>query len=110
VAGDRATTVRDVIGLASARFGIDAPAIVAPRLLDEALAQPMGEAQRRALDRARVYFPYFALRVRFDDRSTRQALAGAGVHAPPLADYFDALMDYAERESWGRAAELSVAA
>jgi thioester reductase-like protein len=110
VAGQQASTVRDIIDLASARFGIEAPAIVPPRLLDEALARPMGDAQRRALERARVYFPYFALRVRFDDRTTRDALAGSGVQTAPLADYFDALMDYAERESWGRSAQLSVAA
>jgi long-chain acyl-CoA synthetase len=110
VAGRHASTVREVIGMAAERFGLPEPALVAPEVLDEALARPMGEAQRRALDRARVYFPYFALRVRFDDRWARRALAPAGVAAAPLHSYFDTLMDYAERAEWGRRAAVPAAA
>jgi long-chain acyl-CoA synthetase len=101
VAGEHASTVREVIELAARRFGLPAPAIVDPALLDEALARPMTAAQRQSLDRARVFFPYFALGVRFDDRWTRAILTPAGVRAERLDGYFDMLMDYAQRAAWG---------
>ena len=91
-----------MIDLAAARFGVPAPAIVDPHVIDEALARPLAEPQRRALERARVYFPYFRLGVRFDDRWARSLLAPAGIAAAPLPSYFDTLMDYAQRVAWGR--------
>jgi long-chain acyl-CoA synthetase len=102
VAGEHASTVREVIDMAARRFGIAAPAVVSPGLLDEALARPMTAPQRRALEQARLYFPYFALRVRFDDRWARGILAPQGMAAEPLDGYFDTLMDYAQRAAWGR--------
>jgi long-chain acyl-CoA synthetase len=102
VAGEHASTVREVIELAARRFGVPAPTIVEPRLLDEALARPLTAGQRRTLEQARRYFPYFALQVRFDDRWARGVLAPQGVAAEPLDGYFDALMDYAQRAAWGR--------
>jgi thioester reductase-like protein len=104
VAGRHASTVAEVIDLAAARFGVPAPAIVEPRVLDEALARPMSESQLRALEQARVYFPYFRLGVRFDDRWARSLLEPAGIVATPLPDYFGTLMDYAQRAGWGREA------
>jgi thioester reductase-like protein len=104
VAGEHASTVREVIDLAAARFGLPAPAIVDPVLLDEALARPMSALQRQSLARARVFFPYFALGVRFDDRWARAILGLAGVRAEPLDGYFDRLMDYAQHAAWGRPA------
>jgi hypothetical protein len=80
------------------------PEVVAPDLLTQALAGPLTDAQRGALDRARVYFPYFALRVRFADARTRALLEPAGVATERLDAYFPALMDYAVRADWGRAA------
>lgn len=102
VAGQHASTVAEVIDLAAARFGVPQPAIVDPRVIDEALARPMSEPQRRALEQARVYFPYFRLGVRFDDRWARSILEPASVRATPLPAYFDTLMDYAQRAAWGR--------
>jgi thioester reductase-like protein len=108
VAGEHASTVAEVIELASARFGVPAPAIVDPSVLDEALGRPMTVAQRTALDRARVFFPYFALGVRFDDRWARAILEPAGISAGPLSGYFGNLMDYAERTAWGGRPGLTV--
>jgi thioester reductase-like protein len=101
VAGEHASTVAEVIDLAAARFGVPAPEIVDPQVIDDALARPMGEAQRRALEQARIFFPYFRLGVRFDDRWARGVLAPRGVTAEPLAAYFDTLIDFAQRAAWG---------
>ena len=114
VAGRHASTVAEVIDLAAARFGVPAPAIVDPAVIDEALARPMSEPQRRTLEQARIFFPYFRLGVRFDDRWARTVLAPAGVATEPLAGYFDTLMDYAQGAAWGgrtaRTAALTVPA
>jgi thioester reductase-like protein len=108
VAGEHASTVAEIIELAAARFGVPAPAVVDPGVLDEALGRPMSDAQRTALHRARSYFPYFALGVRFDDRWARGVLKPAGISAEPLRGYFGNLMDYAERAAWGGRAGLTV--
>ena len=79
VAGDQATTVREVIDLAAFRFGVPAPVIVSPSLIEDALAGPLTPSQRQALEQARRYFPYFALRVRFDDRWARALLRPHGI-------------------------------
>jgi thioester reductase-like protein len=102
VAGEHASTVGEVIDLAAGHFGLPAAEVVAPETLDHAPAGPLRPEQQRALDRARVLFPYFRVRVRFDDRRSRDQLRAAGVGAEPLASYFPALMAYAERADWGR--------
>lgn len=102
VAGRHASTVAQVIDMAAARFGVPEPAIVDPKVIDEALARPMSEPQRRALEQARIFFPYFRLGVRFDDRWARQILEPSGIAAAPLPTYFGTLMDYAQRSAWGR--------
>jgi thioester reductase-like protein len=101
VLGEHASTVAEVIDLAAARFGVPAPEIVDPRVIEEALQRPMGKAQRRALEQARIFFPYFRLGVRFDDRWARGILEPRGVACAPLDTYFDTLIDFAQREAWG---------
>ena len=60
------------------------------------------EARRRALRRSEAYFPYFAMRIRYDDESARAALAPRGIEAPSLRSYFDRLMEFARTAEWGR--------
>jgi thioester reductase-like protein len=108
VAGEHASTVGEVIELAASRFGVPAPEVVAPAVIDEALAAPMGDAQRRALEQARIYFPYFRLGVTFDDRWARGILEPAGIAAEPLAGFFDTIVDYAQRAAWGRPSALTM--
>ena len=81
-----------------AAFGVPEPELVSPETVEADVdTATLTDAQRRVLDRARVYFPYFGLRVRFDDRQTRAVLDPMGVRNEPLHHYFDALMDYAQR-------------
>jgi thioester reductase-like protein len=108
VAGSHASTVAEVIDLAAARFGVPAPEIVDPAVIDEALARPLSAQARRALEQARVYFPYFRLGVRFDDRWARGALAPAGVATEPLSGYFDTLIDFAQQAAWGGRSPLTL--
>jgi hypothetical protein len=61
-----------------------------------------GERQRRALRRTEALFPYFSMRVRFDDQRARSRLEPAGIRAPSPDSYFHRLLDFAVSARWGR--------
>ena len=105
-AGEHATSVGELIDLAAAYFGRRAPRLLPPRLYRR-IAHPMlvrraDDRSRRALQRSEVFFPYFAMRVRYDTAWARAALAPQGVGPPPLREYFERLMDFAVATNWGR--------
>jgi long-chain acyl-CoA synthetase len=85
VAGESATTMRELAGLAAARAGRAVP--------------PFGPAP----ENFGALAPYFDVHARFDDARARAVLAPAGIAPGRIADYFDALVDYAQRARWGRA-------
>lgn len=105
-AGASATNVAELVELACRRFERRRPDIVSPERFATEIAPVVeaegSSAQRQALAQSEVYFPYFAMRMRFDDRRARALLAPSGVEAPPLASYFDRLMDYATAARWGK--------
>jgi thioester reductase-like protein len=106
VAGDRATTVDRLRDRAARLLRRRPPRIVSPelyrRLLHPMLVRFTGERTRRALRRTETLFPYFSMRVRFDDRRARARLGKAGLRAPALESYFDRLLGFAVRTRWGR--------
>src|SRR3954454_23087291 len=106
VAGPRASTVGEIVELASANAGRRAPRLLRPRLyrnlIHPVLVRTGPERRRRALRRSEVFFPYFAMAVDYDDERTRSALKPAGIEPPPLRSYFDRLMDFARLAEWGR--------
>jgi long-chain acyl-CoA synthetase len=106
VAGRRATSVGELVALAAARVDRAAPLVLPPSLygglLHPVLKRRAPEPRRRALERMETFFPYFAMDVTYDDRRTCAALAPSGIEAPPIASYFDRLMDFAERSHWGK--------
>ncbi len=60
------------------------------------------ERSRRALTRSEVFFPYFAMRVHYDNRRTRVALRASGIRTAPLRTYFVRLLEFALAAQWGR--------
>jgi thioester reductase-like protein len=94
VAGRNATTVGRLLDLASAQFGRRPPAVLPP-IAYRRLLHPWLRRKYTGLQRMEVYFPYFSMRVRFDDRRLGPA--------PPVEDYFHRLVGFAERARWGRA-------
>ncbi len=88
VAGDDAVTNRELAGMAAGAFGRHPPLFVAA-----------GEDPRTE-QRAGVFVPYFRSRLLFDAQRGR----ALGFRAPPLAEYFPLLMDYAHQARWGKAA------
>ncbi len=105
-AGAKASTVGEIVELASAESGRAAPRVVHPELYRRALhpllVRTGSERRRRALRRSEVYFPYFAVDGGFEAETTRAALAPKGIEAPPLRAYFDRLMAFARAAEWGK--------
>jgi nucleoside-diphosphate-sugar epimerase len=89
VAGAEAAYVEDLSEMACTHFDRPRPPY----------AQTGGSAGAAADQHGAVYLPYFDMEVVFDDRNTREHL---GLVAPPLASYFDTLMDYADAAKWGK--------
>jgi long-chain acyl-CoA synthetase len=106
-AGSSASSVGEVVELATAFF--DRPA---PRLLDPSLyrrvVHPLllrlsqDERQRRALRSSEAFFPYFAGKTSFDERRARVALRRERLSPPPLSSYFRRLVEFALAADWGR--------
>jgi hypothetical protein len=106
VSGRQATTIDRLVRLASAHLRRRRPPVVPSmpyrRLVHPLLVRRGDERRRRALRRIEVFFPYFTMRVRFDDRRARSRLEPAGISVPPLDRYFDRLIAFAQRAGWGR--------
>jgi long-chain acyl-CoA synthetase len=106
VAGDRASTVGEVVELACEHLDAKRPRLLPPRLYRRTLHQVLlrfGDARRRRrLRRSEQFFPYFDMKVGYDDAEARRALAPHSIEAPPLASYFERLIGYALAAEWGR--------
>jgi long-chain acyl-CoA synthetase len=105
-AGDRASSVGELIEMATDYLDRPAPPVLPPRLyrrvLHPLLKRRSSGPRRRALERSETFFPYFEMRVRYDDARTREALAPLGIEPPPLPSYFGRLMRFAQAARWGR--------
>ena len=93
VAGRNATTVGRLLEMSSEELGRSEPAVLSPRMYRR-WVHPWLRRKHRGLRRMEVYFPYFAMRVRFDDRRL-----GPG---PRVEGYFHLLVRYAQAAGWGR--------
>jgi thioester reductase-like protein len=93
VAGRNATTVGRLLDLASARLGRRPPAVLPPTAYRR-LLHPWLRRKYSGLRRMEVYFPYFSMRVRFDDRRLGPA--------QPVEGYLNRLIAFAEEARWGR--------
>jgi thioester reductase-like protein len=105
-AGAHASSVGEVIELATTFFKRPVPRLIEPALYQRVhplLVRSAGsERSRRALIRSEVFFPYFAMRVGFDNRRARVALRSSGIAPTPLENYFERLMQFALAAEWGR--------
>jgi thioester reductase-like protein len=107
VAGRSATTVGRLVELAAGYFRRRPPRLLPPavyrRLIHPLLVRLRRGRPRDALKKSEVYFPYFSMRVRYDDRRARSHLEPAGIRVTPVESYFDRLADFATRSRWGKA-------
>jgi thioester reductase-like protein len=105
-AGDRASSVGELLELSAEYFGRRRPRVIPPalyrRLAHPLLLRRADERRRKALTASEVFFPYFAMRVRYDTTNADAGLAETGIRVPMLRDYFAQLMDYAVAVDWGK--------
>lgn len=108
VSGARAATAGDILDACAKHFGKRPPRLMPLGLYMHTLHHVVVRAyrgkRRRRIKQAGVYLPYFSMRQTFGDERTRALLEPAGITAPPLMDYFEALLSYAIKSEWGRAA------
>jgi long-chain acyl-CoA synthetase len=100
-AGSRASSVGELLELASRYFGRPPPRVLAPDDFAE-YAKTITGVQRSALGQSAVYFPYFAVSTEFDNSKARGLLEPAGISVSPLAGYLERLLDFATRSRWGK--------
>jgi thioester reductase-like protein len=105
-AGPAATTVGELLELSARYFARRPPVAIPPALYRRAIHPVLklrSSPKRRALlEASEVFFPYFAMRVRYDTARAMARLAPAGIEPAPLRDYFDRLLDYAVGTRWGQ--------
>jgi hypothetical protein len=66
------------------------------------LVRALPQRSRRALARSEVFFPYFTMRVAFDDRRARARLDRQGIRVSSVERYLGRLIDFAQEADWGR--------
>lgn len=105
-AGPRASTVGELLALSAGAFDRPPPRTIPPGLYRRAvhpvLLRRGSERRRAALRASEVFFPYFAMRQRFDTTHAAERLEPLGIRAAPLPDYFDRLVAYAVAAGWGK--------
>jgi thioester reductase-like protein len=106
VAGESATTVGRLIELASGHFDKRPPPTFPPelyrRLIYPLMQRRLPRRAREGLRHLEVFFPYFSMQVRYDDRRARERLEPLGIKVTPVDGYFHRLLDYARETHWGR--------
>jgi thioester reductase-like protein len=105
-ASAQASSVGEIMAMTSGHFDHRNPRVIPPRayrrLLHPLVMRRVASSRRRVLERSEVYFPYFAMRLRFDDARTRALLEPMGIAPPPLRDYYGRLLEFARAARWGR--------
>jgi long-chain acyl-CoA synthetase len=106
VAGREATTVGRLASQGARYFGRRPPRVVSPRLyrrlVHPLLMRGLPPRSRRALARSEVFFPYFTMRVAFDDRRARARLSPRGIRVSSVERYLGRLIEFAREADWGR--------
>ena len=102
-ASDAASSIGELLALATTRLACKRPPVISPRLYRHVLHPLLCRLQperRRFLRATETYLPYFCIATTYDNAHAREALAPA-IAPAPLATYFDELVAYAERARWG---------
>jgi thioester reductase-like protein len=105
VAGPQATSVGRLIELSAQHVGQPEPMVIPPGLFRSVVYPVLAgtsRRRRRGLQRTRVFFPYFAMDVSYENEHARRRLEPDGIAVPPIESYFGRLVDYADRAHWGR--------
>ena len=110
---DNLITLRQIMDAAINFFQIKPPALIHPRLLKPAEGWLgrllLNERTLKTLRLGEPYYPYFALKLAFDNSQATQALRQTGIVAPAPQLFFDRLFRYCVETDWGRKQEQAIA-
>ncbi|HEX2912977.1 MAG TPA: SDR family oxidoreductase [Chloroflexia bacterium] len=99
-------TLREIMNAAISFFKVKPPVLIPPALLKIAESGLgrflLNEHTYKTLTLGRPYYPYFALKLQFDNSQAVKALAGSGIKAPPPRQFFERLFSYCVETDWGR--------
>ena len=105
-AGEDAPAVGTLLDIAAERLSARTPKVIPPwpyrKLVHPILVQRAKGPRRSALRHSEAYFPYFSMRLTFDDRRTRRRLNALGVSYERVERYFHRLIDFALATRFGR--------
>jgi thioester reductase-like protein len=105
-AGAHASSIGEIMSMTKELFERRAPRLVPPRayrcFVHPFVLRRAAPSTRRVLERSEVYFPYFAMRVRYDDARARALLEPMGIAVPRLEDYFGRIIEFARAARWGK--------
>jgi hypothetical protein len=105
-ASERASTVGEIMELTTGRIERRPPRVVSPRIygrfVHPLVVRRAPPSMRRVLERSEVYFPYFSMRLRFDDARARALLDPMGITPARLPEYYDRIIAFAHAARWGR--------
>jgi long-chain acyl-CoA synthetase len=105
VAGERATTVKELVDLSAGLLHRRAPPIVPPQLyraVRPLLVRCGGRRRRAAVRRAAPFLPYYTMDVRYRRDLAARRLDPVGLRPPALHTYYDRLLHYATAAHWGK--------
>jgi long-chain acyl-CoA synthetase len=100
-AGAHASSVAELVELASHYFERPPPRVVTPVEFETYMQSATG-IERSVLGRSAEYFPYFALSTEFDNALARARLEPVEISPSPLRSYLSRLLDFAVRSRWGK--------
>ena len=106
---DNLITLREIMDAAISFFGLKPPTLIHPALLKPAEGWLgrllLNERTLKTLRLGEPYYPYFALKLQFDNELAAQALTPAGIVPPAPQLFFDQLFRYCVETDWGRKQE-----
>ena len=105
VAGERASSVAELVDLSAQLLHRVPPPIVSPQLyrtVRPVLFACSGGRRRAALRRAGPFLPYYTMNVRYRRDHARRRLDPVGLEPPALQTYYECLLRYAAATEWGR--------
>lgn len=100
-AGEHASSVGELVDLASRYFERPPPQVLGPVEFAEYAKHATG-LERSVLGSSAEYFPYFDVSTQFDNAQARARLEPAGIAPSPLSSYLGRLLDFATRSRWGK--------
>lgn len=103
---DNLPTVSDILDAAVSFFKVKRPFLIPPLLLKVAEGKLgysiLGERGIKTLKLGEPYYPYFSLKLEYDNRQTLEMLKPVGIYPPRISEFFERLFRYCVETEWGK--------